>query len=201
VEAKKPKGDEMNNHLPLVKIENGRPMTTSMAVADYFERQHKDVLESIRNILAVVPEDFSRRNFPPREYKDSRGHIRRSYLLSKSGFAMTALGFTGKRAIEFRLAYVQRFDEMEAELIDRQIKTLENKYVRQLLLPTDQPVIRESISLSDACKHLRILGVHLTLTPGQLKGKIKRGELEGHQDSRGYWRIYIDQVTKLATGH
>lgn len=185
---------------PLVKIENGKPMTTSVAVADYFERQHKHVLDSIREILGAVPETFSQPNFRPSTYTDSRGQTRPCYFLSRSGFAMTALGFTGKKALDFRRSYIERFDEMEAKLIDKQIKQLENEYVSEKYLPFDQPVIRESVSLSDACKHLRILGVHLTLTPGQLKGKIKRGEYQGHQDQRGYWRIYVDEVTRLATG-
>lgn len=186
---------------PLVKIENGKPMTTSVAVADYFERPHNDVMKSIRGILTEVSEGFSLGNFSQSTYRNSRGQTQPCYLMTKSGFAMTALGFTGKKAIQFREAYIRRFDEMEAKLRDREIKRLEGQYVRDKYLPFDEPVIRESVGLSDACKHLRILGVHLTLTPGQLKGKIKRGELEGHQDERGHWKVYVDQVTKLATGH
>lgn len=186
---------------PIVKIENGRPMTNSVAVAEYFEKEHPDVLRAIRNVSEHCPEAFWLRNFAESEYLNRQGHRYPCFLMTKSGFAMTALGFTGRRAIEFRAAYIDRFDEMETMLTEKQLKSLESKYVRQLVLPNDEPIRRESIALSDACKHLRILGVHLTLTPGQLKGKIKRGELEGHQDARGHWRIYVDQVTKLATGH
>lgn len=186
---------------PLVKIENGKPVTTSVAVAEYFERQHNNVMRDIRSILVECSEAFSLLNFEQREYIDSRGHKRNCFYLTKSGFAMTALGFTGKKAIQFREAYINRFDEMEAAWHDKQIQKLELEFVGQKILPFGQQVIRDSISLGDACKYLRILGVHVTLTPGQLKGKIKREELEGHQDERGHWRIYVDQVTKLATGH
>ncbi len=185
---------------PLVKIENGKPMTTSVAVAAYFDREHRDVLTSIRNILTDLSEPFRLRNFTPSTYLNRQNHTQPCYHLTRAGFAMTALGFTGKKAIQFREAYITRFDEMETALSEKQIKKLEQEYVGAKYLPFDQPVIRESVSLSDACKHLRILGVHLTLTPGQLKGKIKRGEYEGHQDERGYWRIYVDEVTRLATG-
>lgn len=186
---------------PLVKIENGKPMTTSVAVADYFERPHNDVMKSIRGILAQVSEGFSLGNFSQSTYQNSRGQTQPCYLLTRSGFAMTALGFTGQKAIQFRESYIARFDEMEAMLTAKEFSKLRSQFVRQLVLPNDEPIIRESIPLSDACRHLWFLGVHLTLTPGQLKGKVKRGELEGHQDARGYWRIYLDQVTKLATGH
>lgn len=186
---------------PLVKIENGKPMTTSVAVAEFFDREHPDVMRAIRDVLKHVPEDFRLRNFAESNYRNNQGRNYPCFHLTRSGFAMTALGFTGKKAVEFRAAYVQRFDEMEAKLRDKEIRKLEHEYVAEKYLPFDEPVIRESVGLSDACKHLRILGVHLTLTPGQLKGKVKRGELEGHQDERGHWRIFVDQVTKLATGH
>lgn len=186
---------------PIVKIEHGKAMTTSVAVADYFERQHKDVLDSIRGIIKEVPSDFTERNFSPSEYTDKSGRKLPCYMLTRSGFAMTALGFTGKKAIQFRLAYVQRFDEMEAHLREQERSKLADKYVRERYLPFDEDVIRPYVTASEACLHLRILGVHKTLTPGQLKGMLKRGELEGLQNERGHWCIYEDQVTKLATGH
>ena len=109
---------------------------------------------------------------------------------------------TGKKAIEFRLAYVQRFDEMEAKLAARKERQIREENARQLILRSeDEPLIRESIPVGPACRHLWFLGVHLSLTPGQMKGKLKRGELEGTRDDRGHWRIYLDQLTKLATGN
>lgn len=186
---------------PLVKIENGEPVTSSIHVAEFFEKKHQHVMAAIRTILAVASDAFSRSNFRQREYQDRRGKMQPCYALTQDGFAMTALGFTGTKAMQFREAYVIKFREMANKLQDSQIKHLESRYVRQLVLPNDEAIRRESVGMSDACKYLRILGVHLTLTPGQLKGKVKRGELEGHQDERGHWKIYVDQVTKLATGH
>lgn len=177
-------------------------MTTSVAVAEFFEREHYNVMRDISNLLSHVSERFSALNFEGITYVDSRGRTSPCYRLTRAGFAMTALGFTGKKAIQFREAYITRFDEMEAKLQEKEIKQLESKYVRQLILPAgDESLVRDSITCGEAVKHLHILGLYPTLTPGQLKGKIKRGELEGHQDERGYWRIYVDQVTTLATGN
>ena len=114
---------------------------------------------------------------------------------------MTALGFTGEKALQFRYRYVTRFDEMEAQLHQKEIKKLEAEYVAEKYLPFDTPVIRASIPLSDAVKHLHILHLYPEMTTNRLKGMINRGELEGHKDTRGHTRIYEDQVTKLATGH
>ena len=186
---------------PIVKIEHGKAMTTSVAVADYFDRKHKDVFNAISRILEHVSEDFNRRNFSLVSGEQFHSQIPEVYLLTKSGFAMTALGFTGKKAIQFREAYITRFDEMETYLREHERSKLADKYVRERYLPFDEDVIRPYVTASEACLHLRILGVHKTLTPGQLKGMLKRGELEGLQNERGHWCIYEDQVTKLATGH
>jgi Rha family phage regulatory protein len=186
---------------PIIKIEHGKPMTSSVNIAEVFEKSHKNVLQSIEGVRSVVPEEWDRLNFQPISYRDSSNREQPAYLLTRAGFAMTALGFTGKKALEFRRAYVDKFEEMSAKLHEKEMLKVERAYVEQKYLPFDQEVVRASVGLSDACKHLRILGVDLTLTPGQLKGRIKRGELEGHQNERGHWRIYVDQVTKLATGH
>ncbi len=186
---------------PIVKIENGKPMTTSVAVAEYFQREHRSVLDSIRTILADVSEPFRLQNFLQSEYLNKQNHLQPCYVMTRSGFAMTALGFTGTKAVQFREAYITRFDEMEAKLMEKQLKQLEHQYVKEKYLPFDEPVIRASVPLSDAVKHLHILHLYPEMTTTRLKGMITRGEIEGHKDSRGYTRIYEDQVTKLATGH
>ena len=140
-------------------------------------------------------------NFQPSEYIGKDGRTLPCFNLTKSGFAMTALGFTGQKALEFRYAYVRRFDEMEAALAERERTRLMNQFVRDRYLPFDEPVIRDYVTIGEAVLHLRILGVHKTLTPGRLKGMVKRGELEGRQNERGHWCIYEDQVRKLATGN
>lgn len=186
---------------PIVKIENGKPMTTSVAVADYFDRQHNNVMRDIRNVLAECSESFSLLNFEQSTYQNSRGQTQPMYRLTQDGFAMTALGFTGKKAIQFREAYVRRFREMADKLISQERNALMGQFVRERYLPFEEEVIRSYVTISEAVLHLRILGVHKTLTPGKLKGMVKRGELEGLQNERGHWCIYEDQVKKLATGH
>jgi anti-repressor protein len=70
--------------------------TTSLDVAEKFGKMHKDVLKAIRNL--ECPEEFKRRNFAPRDYRDDRGKDQKSYLISRDGFTLLAMGFTGKGA-------------------------------------------------------------------------------------------------------
>ncbi|ENB0845594.1 Rha family transcriptional regulator [Escherichia coli] len=99
---------------PDVTIENGRAVTTSVAVADFFRKMHKDVLKKIDNL--ECSEKFSERNFAPAEYLDEQGKKRPMYQITKNGFVFLVMGFTGKKAAAFKEAYIAEFDRMETEL-------------------------------------------------------------------------------------
>ena len=96
---------------------------TSRAVAEIFGKRHDDVLKAIRNI--ECSEGFSLRNFTESKYKDSRGKHQPMFLLTKDGFAFVAFGFTGKKAAAFKESYINRFNEMESALKDRQLAKME----------------------------------------------------------------------------
>ncbi|KAK0039551.1 Rha family transcriptional regulator [Biomphalaria pfeifferi] len=157
-------------------------------------------MESIRTVLAVVSEEFSLSNFRPSTYQNSRNQTQPMYVLTRSGFAMIALGFTGEKAIKFREAYIRRFDEMEAQLHSKEIKKLELEYIKDRVLPFGEPVTRDYVSIGKAIFYIRMLGRLPELTNGKLKGMLVRGELEGFQNERGHWQIYEDQITKLLGG-
>lgn len=99
---------------PDVTIENGRAVTTSVAIAEFFRKMHKDVLKKIDNL--ECSEKFSERNFAPTEYLDEQGKKRPMYQITKNGFVFLVMGFTGKKAAAFKEAYIAEFDRMEAEL-------------------------------------------------------------------------------------
>ncbi|ECW0107016.1 transcriptional regulator [Salmonella enterica subsp. enterica] len=104
---------------PQVTVENGRAVTTSVAVAEYFRKMHKDVLKKIDNIDCSV--EFNERNFAPVEYIDAKGEKRPAYQITKNGFVFLVMGFTGKRAAAFKEAYIAEFDRMESKLNESSI--------------------------------------------------------------------------------
>ncbi len=93
----------------------GQGVTTSMIVAESFEKQHKHVLEAIRNL--DCSEGFNRSNFRPVEYRDTKGEARPMYFMTRDGFAFLAMGFTGKKAAEWKEKYIAAFNQMEASLM------------------------------------------------------------------------------------
>ncbi|EED0303774.1 transcriptional regulator [Escherichia coli] len=99
---------------PDVTIENGRAVTTSIAVAEFFRKMHKNVIQKI-DTLECSPE-FNRLNFKPVTYTDAKGEKRPMYQITKNGFVFLVMGFTGKKAAAFKEAYIAEFDRMEAEL-------------------------------------------------------------------------------------
>lgn len=103
---------------------DGQPFTTSRAVAERFGKRHKDVLRAIDNLLADCPDpEFHRRNFAPMTYLDEAGkgarREQREYHLTHDGFALLAMGFTGRDALAWKIAFLQAFNALEAEAVAR----------------------------------------------------------------------------------
>ncbi|EAP0944522.1 Rha family transcriptional regulator [Salmonella enterica] len=99
---------------PEVTIKNGRAVTTSQAISEYFHKRHDDVLKKIR-LLDCSPE-FNARNFADVTYTDAKGEKRPAYQITKNGFVFLVMGFTGKKAAAFKETYIAEFDRMENEL-------------------------------------------------------------------------------------
>ncbi|SPP31384.1 hypothetical protein ARAF_0509 [Arsenophonus endosymbiont of Aleurodicus floccissimus] len=99
---------------PNVYIHNGKILTTSKNVADYFDKRHERVLDRIRNLDCST--EFTGHNFVLSEYTDSTGRKLPMYEMTKDGFVFLVMGFTGKKAAQFNEAYIGEFNRMEAEL-------------------------------------------------------------------------------------
>jgi Rha family phage regulatory protein len=99
---------------PEVTVANGRAVTTTIAVASFFRKEHKDVLRKI-SALDCSPA-FTKRNFTLSEYTDTTGRTLPMYEMTKDGFVFLVIGFTGKRAAAFKEAYISEFNRLESEL-------------------------------------------------------------------------------------
>ncbi|EHK3444457.1 Rha family transcriptional regulator, partial [Escherichia coli] len=99
---------------PDVTIENGRAVTTSIAIAEFFGKRHERVLDKIRNLDCSAK--FTEHNFVSSEYTDSTSRKLPMYQITKNGFVFLVMGFTGKKAAAFKEAYIAEFDRMEKEL-------------------------------------------------------------------------------------
>lgn len=112
--------------MPALCVVDGQITTTSNQVAEHFGKQHKDVLRAIKNILADMPQGKGyERNFALIQVDTDLGMGRTrkdpAYRLTRDGFALVAMGFTGKEALHWKLAYIDTFNKMEAELLEQML--------------------------------------------------------------------------------
>ena len=118
----------MNN---LTIVSNGQVVVNSRRVSEDFGKQHKDVLESIRDILAA---ENSATKFFNESTFDNRGKKYPEYLMNRDGFSLLVMGFTGKEALQWKLKYIQAFNEMESQLSPK----LPQNFAEALRLAADQ---------------------------------------------------------------
>lgn len=101
---------------PSVSLIEGRPATTSLAIAEHFGKPHDKVLRDIRNLCDNCPETFSAANFGGAEYTDEQGKPRPMYTVFFDGFMLLVMGYTGKKALGMKLAYIEAFNAMREQL-------------------------------------------------------------------------------------
>ncbi|HGV3112190.1 TPA: Rha family transcriptional regulator [Escherichia coli] len=99
---------------PEIAIVDGQAVTSSLAVANFFSKRHDDVLKKIRTLECSA--SFTSRNFSVSDYTDCTGRKLPCYQITRDGFAFLAMGFTGKRAAQFKEAYINVFNQMEKQL-------------------------------------------------------------------------------------
>ena len=99
---------------PDLQIVDGRVLTTSLVIAAYFHRDHKNVLRAIE-AMECTP-DFTELNFELSDYEDNSGRKLPCYRITRDGFAFLAMGFTGKKAAQFKETYITAFNQMEERL-------------------------------------------------------------------------------------
>ncbi|TIH13496.1 hypothetical protein D0S45_14375, partial [Marinifilum sp. JC120] len=107
------KNNEVQVVVELV-MENNQPMASSLVVAELFEKQHKNVLRDINEL--EIPDDYRQLNFEPSSYLNKQNKEQPSFNMTRDGFSLLAMGFTGKKAMEWKIKFLEAFNAMEAKL-------------------------------------------------------------------------------------
>ncbi len=108
-------------------------VVSSLDVAETFEKNHRDVMESIRNIESAISTAEFSALFYLDSYKASNGKTNPMYLMTRDGFTLLAMGYTGEKAMKFKLAYIKQFNAMEKTLQGKLIEREKGIAVRQSL--------------------------------------------------------------------
>ena len=102
------------------KVVEGRPVTSSRIVAEYFGKQHHHVVRDIRTLISQKPDLERNANFGEcsETINLANGATRKvpAYWMDRKGFCLLAMGFTGAKALEFKCAFYDEFERMEQAL-------------------------------------------------------------------------------------
>ena len=105
--------------------------TTSLDVADTFWKEHRRVLQDIREL--GCSEDFRLHHFVQSSYENAQGKNQPMYLMTRDGFVLLVMGYTGDLAMKFKEAYIKQFNAMENALRGETIEREKGIAVRQAL--------------------------------------------------------------------
>lgn len=105
----------------LVVMRNQQAVTTSLVVAQAFDKNHKEVMRAINNKISSAQNCAQYKNmFAESFYQDPSGKQNKMYYMNRDGFTFIAMGFTGRKADEFKLKYIQAFNAMEEQIRNQQ---------------------------------------------------------------------------------
>ena len=106
----------------LVILQNEQATTTSLKVAEHFRKNHQHVMRDIRDLCEQISQSkigrAEEKLFELSNYIDAQGKTRPMYLMNRDGFSLLVMGFTGKKALQFKLDYINAFNKMEQKLIE-----------------------------------------------------------------------------------
>lgn len=108
-----------------------RTVVSSLDIAETFGKEHRRVLQDIREI--GCSEEFRLHNFVQSSYENSQGKQQPMFLVTRDGFVLLAMGYTGELAMRFKEAYIKQFNAMESALRGKLIEREKGIAVRQAL--------------------------------------------------------------------
>lgn len=111
----------------LVIMHNQLAVTTSLKVAEVFGKEHRNVIKVIKNLTAQ--NGAVRKMFDEDGYLNSRNQKQPMYYMNRDGFTLLAMGFTGSKAMEFKLKYIDAFNCMEEQIKQAYLMQKQDSYM------------------------------------------------------------------------
>lgn len=204
----------MKNELINVNIENreGKAVVSSRVVANGLNKKHFHVIRDLENILGEINPNLDlSNNIIISSYKDSLNRTKKEYLLTKDGFTLYMFNIQGYN--EFKMAYINKFNEMERQLQEQRasytiqdpierakawIKEQEEKKLLETKLEEQQPKVQiaDERLLKNGCYTITEINRSLGLKRGRLtkwakeQGYIHKTITEVNESGRPYFKIY-----------
>lgn len=145
-------GSDLND---LVSIMKGKVVVSSLQVAEHFHKRHDNLMRIIKEAESNAPKiEGVEKPFARAIYKDKKGERRPMYYLNRDGFSFVVMGFTGKKAAEWKWKYIQAFNYMEKLLIEKQSDAwIEARAQGKLVRREFTDSIKDYVALAEAQGH------------------------------------------------
>ena len=135
----------------LVYIHHEIAVCDSLQVAEKFEKEHRNVLQNIDNLTAE--NSAVKELFKVSTYKANNGQMYRKFYMNRDGFSLLAMGFTGQKALEWKLKYINAFNHMESIIREKQTPAWQES--RQIGMTTRKI---ETAAIKRLCKYATMQG-------------------------------------------
>ena len=142
----------------LITLINDEVVTTSLQVAEVFGKRHDRVLRAIDNTIANLPKNGVVRFFKS-SYADSKNEKRPMYYMNRGAFELVVMGFTGAKALEWKIKYITAFETMAEQInfrkADKQIQKNAMEFLfNNLEMPTGQDYIKANTIANKAVSNM-----------------------------------------------
>lgn len=132
----------------LLQVKNDEAVCTSLDVAERFGKRHDNILRDIEHLLKF---EETTKMFKAGTYTDASNRKYRMYYINRDGFSLLVMGFNGKKALEWKLQYIEAFNKMEKVLSEKQTQTwLESRQHGMLTRKSETDVIKQLVEYSKA---------------------------------------------------
>ena len=213
----------MHKDVVVTRNNDGELVVTSRQVAEDFGKQHQHVTQAIENLISE--NSLLKSMMMESEYTTERGRKYKEYLLTRDGFSLLVMGFTGSRALEWKLKYIEAFNQMEQAIknpyahLSKELQAIFTLDIEQQRIKSDVKELKEGMPLFNVeCKELQALvrkkGIEILggkVTPAYKDNSI-RGKVYSdiqHQIKREFGvtryeaikRIQLDKAKEIVNGY
>ena len=123
------------------KSQKGNPVTNSLLVAEKFEKNHKHVLEAIRGMLLTAENSAVKNMFFETTYKNTRNQKQPIFVMNRDGFSLLVMGFTGEKALNFKIEFIEAFNKMETAMKSLNPANLSKLEILQMAIESENKAI------------------------------------------------------------
>ena len=139
--------------------ESNQPLTNSKLVAEVFEKEHKNVMQSIRKLMVGTAKNSAvHQMFSESTYLNEQNKEQPMFIMNQDGFTLLAMGFNGKKAMEFKLKYIEAFNKMKKE-IESSKPSLPQNYLEALKSLVKAEEEREQLALENRKQQQEIVTI------------------------------------------